>query len=160
MGGFFKLKGYFTTVGWVKGHSIKNIESLLGLHNGRLIQGAKVFYALRLPTLSEFELRGFSQVADHRTNEEYGVNLNNPQNKYEKDAYLVKKKLAMSCWSMSGKDRIVKIWPVTQHSNFIDNSLQYPPGQGIPQWKLIEEIPFMEVGTISNYPTGRFDLNW
>jgi hypothetical protein len=135
MAAILYYKGFFTTVGWLKGRTLQEIESLLGFQRDRLNWGARVYIAFRLPQIDEFELAGYSQVASHQTQEQYGSNLNSPQNKSEMDAYKVKKGLAMSCWAMSGKDRIVKILPAKRHSDLIPDAIQYPPGQGIPQWK-------------------------
>jgi hypothetical protein len=51
---------------------------------------------------------------------------------------------------------LVKVKAITPHNNNIQNDEQYPPGQGIPQWKLISGIPARVVAEIYDYPSGIF----
>ena len=73
---------------------------------------------------------------------------------------MVLKKLALESMYNHGLNSLVKVFPTTPHSTSLDDYEQYPFGKGgIPQWKLIKEVPmyvFKEVkagerGNISLY---------
>ena len=110
-----------------------------------------------LPGVNDFELAGYSQVAGHHTQEQYG-NLNSPANKSEKDAYEQKKKNAMAEWGLYGTDRLIKVIPMIDHQIGMSDNYQYPPGSGIPQWKILRTSPVLCEGIafVKDYPAGRF----
>jgi hypothetical protein len=39
-----------------------------------------------------------------------------------------------------GVNRLVKVMPNTPHAEHMENDEQYPPGLGVPQWKLTSKI--------------------
>ena len=47
----------------------------------------------------------------------------------------------MTRWTLSGPDRLVKVLPGIAHSEEIDPDEQYPPGYGVPQWRLLVPLP-------------------
>jgi hypothetical protein len=47
------------------------------------------------------------------------------------------KAIASSRWSLSGGDRLVKVYPAVGHNPTMAADDQYPPGAGVPQWRLI-----------------------
>ena len=59
-------------------------------------------------------------------------------------------------WSKEGINRLVKVTPLLPHDEHMDDDIQYPPGSGIQQWKLIATIPFRVEAVVLDYPTGRF----
>jgi len=56
-----RVVGYITCYKFVAGRSLKEVEKILGLIPGTLAGGAQVYEFLRLPSESEFELRGHTQ---------------------------------------------------------------------------------------------------
>ena len=82
---------------------------------------------LEIPQSHQFELAGYTQVADHRFDKSKAL-------KGLDERKL--KEIAVSSFVTSGVNRLVKVMPATAHSNAMDNEAQYPPGQGVPQWKL------------------------
>lgn len=151
------LSGFFTIQIYLQGRTLAEIERLVGFERGRLINGAWFATALNLPGIDDFELAGYSQVAAHHTLEQYG-DLNNPKGKWEQDAYSIKKQNAMSEWSLFGSKRPIKIIPMVGHDNDMKDDYQYPPGSGIPQWKIKRQKPVLwrGIGYVGNYPNGRF----
>lgn len=159
------MSGFVTLQRYVQGKTLADLESLLGFRRGRFAKGVTVSAALVLPEIDEFELAGYSQVAGHRTEEEYG-SINAPIRSDEADAYIVKKKLARSQWSLYGTSRLIKFSEDIGHlshpnkvKNRALNDFQYPPGRGVPQWKIPEEKPiaFRVIARLTNYPNQRFE---
>lgn len=134
------LKGCVTQRGFLKGKNLSDMERLLGFSSGRLKQGAFICELLQLPAKDQFKLAGYTQVATHRTNEQYG--------KIPLDMNVVYKNL-MQEWSTGGNKSLVKVIPVTQHNPSLSDDEQYPPGQGIPQWVLTAPLPFKVVAHLT-----------
>lgn len=128
----------------LKGCSLGEIENRLGFHSGRLRNGAFILKPLFLPNSTDFVLRGYSQVADHKHKVPTGLD----ENKI--------KQIAMDSWSLNGPDSLVKVVPITDHDSNMDDDAQYPPGSGVPQWKLVKPIGFKVIAHISNYPSGKW----
>ncbi len=152
------LKGFFTTQIQLQGRTLADIESRLGFESGRLSQGAWFVAATQLPTPDEFEFAGYSQVAGHHTQEQYG-DLNSPIGEHERAAYLLRKRnIISSVWSLNGDRRLIKVLPTIDHNSLLSDDHQYPPGTGIPQWKIIARngIPCRAICFVSDYPNGRF----
>lgn len=149
------LKGFFTKQIYLQGQTLVEIERRLGFDSGRLSQGAWFAAATVLPNPHEFEFAGYSQVAGHHTSEQYG-DINNPKNKHEEDAYILQKKAIINTWKIYGSDRLVKVIPMIGHSYHMGQDYQYPPGSGIPQWRIISPIYCKGICMVKDYPNGRF----
>ena len=152
------LGGFFTVQLYLQGQKLAEIESRLGFDRSRLAQGAWFVTPIGLPGPNDFDLAGYSQVAGHRTREQYGE-LNSPVNDLEKAAYLQKKKNAMATWALHGQKRLIKVIPMTGHSLNMSDNYQYPPGSGIPQWRISrakETILWRGICFVKDYPNGRF----
>jgi hypothetical protein len=152
--GQHSIQGFVTYEKCVKGRALDYLEQILGYARGRLHMGVHVFSLLRLPTANEFDFRGYSQVADHHYADQFELNADGSL-KYLDSAYL-KRLLIEKTWQLAGPDSLVKMVPVAQHNNILSNDEQYPPGLGIPQWKIITPVPVRYVTTISDYPKGAF----
>jgi len=153
LGSKLSAKGFFTRQINIQGQTLAEIESRLGFHKGRLSQGAYFLVAKQLPKEGDFKFAGYSQVASHKTIQAYG-DINN-------DKGLERTKPSvMSQWSVSGnnrgQDRLVKVIPVIQHNKEKGDDEQYPPGSGIQQWQLSNEIEFVVECFVADYPNGRY----
>lgn len=131
--------GFVTQLKFLNGRTLLQIEGLLGFHGGRLAAGATIFALARLPNIEEFETQGYSQVAGHRHRPPAGLDP------------LALRKMAMRAWTLTGGDSLVKLTPQTQHNEAIANDAQYPPGRGVPQWKLTRLIPARVVAVLQQY---------
>jgi len=143
------LTGYITLKKFVQvAGSLRKIEEILGFHSGRLREGAFLAELCLLPKPDEFELAGYSQVAAHRFPEQF--------RDIEKTLDITQaKKSIINYWSSKvGASGLVKILPVTKHSKMNDDD-QYPPGLGVPQWKLIRPVPMKILSFSSDYPNGK-----
>jgi hypothetical protein len=149
------LRGFFTTQMYLQGQSLREIEFRLGFDAGRLSLGAWFAAATQLPGPDDFEFAGYSQVAGHHTAKVYG-NINSPSNDSERQAILARKKSVIARWELYGSERLIKVVPMIGHSlNMIDN-YQYPPGSGIPQWKITKPVLCRGICFVKEYPNGKF----
>lgn len=129
---FLTVRGCITQEKYIKGRSLSELENILGFHAGRLAQGATVAALLQVPAKSQFNLLGYTQVAEHKIGQEAFKGL---------DTEKLKDHLLLETFTTFGVNRLVKIIPKTEHSAKMQNDEQYPPGQGVPQWKLTAEMP-------------------
>ena len=138
------VSGCFTKEKFIAGRSLGEIERTLGFHSGRLANGIAVVAPQELPDLSKFDLAAYSQVATHRFQTPTGLNIE--KLKIE----------ARASWTITGFERVVKVLPVTRHNASLDPDVQYPPGQGAPQW--ISRVPLKAkvVAVVTAYPNGRY----
>lgn len=132
------VQGYVTQYKFIAGRSLREIEKLLGFHAGRLAQGATFAALDRLPSFGDFTTAGYSQVAAHRHRTPEGLDMDRI------------KRMAMSAWATTGPDRLLKVVPMMGHSTAMDDDLQYPPGQGVAQWKLTAPVPATVVAVLNH----------
>lgn len=146
------LKGFVTQQGYLKGQNLLSVERLLGYGGGRLSKGAWFCELQQMPTIEDFNLAGYSQVAGHRFAKEFNTS------EYDKDknALFIRKKNAMAAWELSGRKSLVKVIPVIAHNYNMTDDDQYPAGEGIPQWNLVRELPFRVVSFVPNYTSARY----
>jgi hypothetical protein len=153
--GEVSLGGFVTLQLHLQGQTLEEIERRLGFDSGRLSLGAWFATPTRLPGPDDFQFAGYSQVAGHYTKARYG-NINDPDTGWEKQAYVLRKKNVIAGWQLYGINRLIKVVPMIGHSPNLSNDYQYPPGNGIPQWKIVRPIMFRGIGYVGNYPKGRF----
>lgn len=134
-----KVKGCITQERYIKGKKLPELERLLGFQKGRLNQGATIVALIQLPDINQFELLGYSQVAGHRFNGESLKGL---------DVIKLKENVLKDGFTLAGTKRLVKIIPNTPHNDFLDNDDQYPPGSGIPQWRLTGKVSARVIATL------------
>jgi hypothetical protein len=123
------VTGYVTQDKFLIGRTLAELESYLGFHKGRLARGATFVKLTRLPTDTEFELAAFSMTAAHRYAAPTGLDITKL------------KDLARSAWDLSGPNRLVKVLPGIAHDPTMADDDQYPPGQGVPQWRIKRDRP-------------------
>ena len=140
---YINVWGCITQEKYIMGRPAAEIESILGFNSGRLRNGFVVAALEQLPNIDQFELLGYTQVAEHRRNMEAtkGLDINKLKNMVRKETFTV-----------SGINRLVKILPNIPHQLHMSNDEQYPPGTGVPQWKLTKMIV---AKIISVVPEGR-----
>jgi hypothetical protein len=59
--------------------------------------------------------------------------------------------MALKAWTLTGGDSLIKLTPQLRHNEAMPSDAQYPPGRGVPQWKLIRPIPARVVATLGDY---------
>ena len=144
IGDIISVSGCITKEKFIAGRSLAEIEKILGFHKGRLAGGMAVVALQELPAVQHFDLAAYSNVATHRHRTPGGLNID----KLKADA--------STGWSTFGFERLVKVLPTIRHSHAMEPDVQYPPGQGAPQW--ISKVPLMAkvVALVSDYPDGRY----
>lgn len=137
---FFNVRGCITQEKYIKGRTLSELEGILGFHVGRLAQGATVAALLQVPTKSQFNLLGYTQVAEHKINQETSKGL---------EVDKLKELLLRETFTTVGLNRLVKVIPKTEHAKAMNNDEQYPPGWGVPQWKLTAEMPAQTIAELN-----------
>jgi hypothetical protein len=137
------VTGFVTLKKFLAGKNLQQIESLLGFHQGRLKMGATILELQGTPSAGEFDLAGYSQVADHRFNKAAlsGFDMSKL------------KGIVQDVWSQPG-EKLVKVIATTHHDSDMTNDEQYPPGQGVPQWKLTAQKPATVTAILMDYSNG------
>ena len=125
-----QVKGCITQERYIKGKTLAELERLLGFQKGRLESGVVVAALIQLPAVNQFELLGYSQVAEHKFSaDDRKLDINK-----------LKQMVVEETFTLVGNKRLIKVIANTRHNDAIENDLQYPPGLGIPQWKLTDRI--------------------
>lgn len=122
-----QIKGCITQEKYLKGRSLSEIERILGFHAGRLKSGMTVAALQQIPQNNQFELLGYTQVAEHR---------HKPINPKELDVNKLKEIVRTTVFSLSGPNKLVKVIPGVSHNPTLGDDEQYPSGEGVPQWKI------------------------
>lgn len=122
---FKTVTGYITAERSLLGQNLREIERRLGYQSGRLRKGAFFMLLLETPTIedSSFELRGYSSVPEHKFKMSSGLD--------EKKL----KEIKVNNWR-SKNIQLIKVIPIIGHDKNLKNDIQFPPGDGVPQWKL------------------------
>jgi hypothetical protein len=131
------VSGWITQEKFILGSTPTQMEDILGLPRGYLSHGAVIWALQRLPEVNEFELGGFThwpggQPVSGRRDESIP---------WTSDFVLKHKGFDRDSWSLAGPDRLVKVVPNQQPSR-VDS---WPIGKGAKQWKLLAEIPALEI---------------
>lgn len=134
------LTGFFTSQGWLRGRSLDELERLLGYRTGRLsIAGAAVYAFTRVPENWEFELQGYTNVSGGLQTDPAWVRSDRAAAKYHAatgtlDSETIRKNMVRANMTVNGSDRRVKVKPL-----LVDPNDPYPPGAGIPQWRVSDK---------------------
>ena len=144
VGDVISVTGCVTKEKFIIGRTLVEIEKILGFHAGRLSGGVAMVALSELPGIDQFELAAYSNVATHRFKAPDGFNLA----KIKADAKL--------SWAITGPERLVKALPTVRHNGTMDPDIQYPPGQGAPQWLVKIPLKAKVVALVTDYPNGRY----
>jgi len=149
VGDTVRAAGYITQLHFLKKKTGSQLEQLIGYKAGRLGFGWAMLYLAKMPKPRDFRFRGYSQMSG-------GVamgHLKNPLDRRtaeqkleddEIDVVALKKAIIKNTFRISGARRLVKVIPNKPPSG----SRDYPPGQGIPQWELVNKLPFKVAAVI------------
>lgn len=146
IGASLQVSGCVTKEKFIRGRTLADIERSLGFSAGRLREGMAVAALRRLPEPDQFQLAGYSNVATHRHVTPTGLDIERL------------KATALASWSIVGPERLVKVLPAIRHNPSLEPDLQYPPGDGVPQWIVTPQIDAIVVAVVNGYPNSRFLL--
>lgn len=125
------VSGCITQEKFIMGRTLPELERLLGFHAGRLEAGVVIAALLQVPEICQFDLLGYTQVAEHKFSTDTLIGL---------DVDKLKEIVLQTTFTTVSTNRLVKIMSNTPHSEYMNNDEQYPPGNGVPQWKLISKV--------------------
>jgi hypothetical protein len=134
-----QVKGCITQEIYIRGKTLPELERILGFQKGRLENGVVVAALIQLPAVNQFEILGYSQVAEHRHGSTATAGL---------DVDKLKGLVLKDTFTLVGTKRLVKVMANTPHNTGLENDLQYPPGLGVPQWKIISRVSARVVGIV------------
>lgn len=142
-----QLPGNVTTLQWIGARSPAAIEQSLGFHSGRLADGYAIallkeplapadfeFDGLTLRSGGKLGLPGASDAADALRPRVHDM----MKQEYGDAGYRQMQLRALASVKLSGDERIAKVVPVTRHAGGMAPNVQYPPGAGGLQWKILE----------------------
>ena len=154
-----QLEGFFTQALYLRKQPAQEVERRLGYRTGRLHQGYWLMFLTRLPTVDEFEYRGYSQMSDGIPQGHIPGNERNPnaEQSLRAGGYNLtgnatqsegmKQKTLRQTFTLHGAHRLAKVRPVARAHN--DPGIpDYPPGSGIPQWTLTKPLPWLAAAFI------------
>ncbi|HTA68618.1 MAG TPA: hypothetical protein VK776_10085 [Bryobacteraceae bacterium] len=144
VGDIVSVSGCITKEKFIAGRTLAEIEKILGFRAGRFAGGIAVVVLTELPGLQQFDLAAYSNVATHRHRTPAGLNID----KLKADA--------KASWATTGFERLVKVRPAVGHDEKMDPDIQYPPGQGAPQWIAKVLLRGKVVAVVTDYPKGRY----
>jgi hypothetical protein len=144
IGDHILVSGCFTQDKFIQGQTLSEIEHRLGFRSGRFAQGVAVVYFLELPTIDQFDVAGYTNVASHRFRVPEGLNMEKL------------KKEAMATWKTEGMNRLVKVIPVQHPEPTAGLDGNYPPGDGVPQWICKVKLRAEVASYLSRYPVERY----
>jgi hypothetical protein len=153
------LEGCFTFESSIIGQNLSTITHRLGLPPSRMMHGAYIVYALRIPDISEFELAGITlDSTDKFVQYEQGLM------KYDHAAFakiysnaggipVNFKNIKKLCHNCFGSSKLVKVLPAIPHQV----NMYYPPGGMSLQFLMTQKLQCMVVAFIP--PNGHFDAS-
>lgn len=135
-----KMRGYILKAMFLRGQSAAELERRLGYRTGRLVKGWYLFFLLQMPTINDFTMRGYTHFPD-------GVPVGGTappepamigRGWSPREVEALKRNLVKKTFRITGPERLAKVIPVIDHSDVET----YPPGSGIPQWRLGTQLEF------------------
>jgi hypothetical protein len=145
VGDQISVSGFITKEKFIAGRTLAEAEKILGFYAGRFSHGVAIAVLMELPDMQHFQLAGYSNVAAQNYQPPSGLDLDKL------------KATARATWATAGFERLVKVVPVLGHDRYMKPDIQYPPGQGAPQWVVDSKILLRaRIGAVvSDYPNGR-----
>lgn len=143
VGDTISVSGCVVQEKFVAGRTLAQVEKILGFHTGRFSQGITVVALLQIPALDQFDIAGYTNVATHRLKTPSSVDV--PK----------LKAIAKGTWTATGLNRLLKVFPTTRHDPSVNPDVQYPPGQGVPQWVLTGQHFGKVLAVVTGYPDAR-----
>lgn len=122
------IQGFFTLEHWLRGQTLEEIADRLGFQRVRLSGGAAVYRLTNLPGVDDFEFAGYTHWSGGHPKTASPTTI---------DPAAVRRvtSTTRASWSLTGPSRLVKLVPMTPHSQ----GAEYPTGQGVHQWRITEE---------------------
>ena len=75
VGDVVSISGCITKEKFIAGRTLAEIEKILGFQNGRLSGGIAIVALTELPSIQQFDVAAYSNVATHRHQVPVGLNI-------------------------------------------------------------------------------------
>lgn len=147
------FSGDVTTLQWIKPGYEAQIETALGYHHNRLINGYFIVLLTRKPLVSEFKFSGTTLRSGGKEGLPAAtVALDNKrpsvhdkmQANYGAAQYVQMQTAAIKTVAVQGDSRVCKVLPDVAHDPNMAPQDQYPMGGGGLQWTLLKPgLPFL-----------------
>jgi hypothetical protein len=144
VGDLISVSGCVTQEKFIAGRTLREIEKIIGYHQGRLSHGGVIAVLVQLPEIQQFDIAGYSNVAKHNQTSPTGLDIEKL------------KAQAKATWSLAGPIRLIKILPTTRHDGNLNPDFQYPNGLGAPQWEVKVSLWAKVSALLNDYPNGRY----
>lgn len=141
-----QLSGNVTTLVWIAARAPRAVEQSLGYGSGRLAQGYWIALLKERLAPADFEFDGLTLRSGGRAGLPAASNAADAQRQRVHEQVLQERgeagyqqlqRSALASVQLSGDHRIAKVIPVTPHNPALSPDVQYPPGAGGLQWKIL-----------------------
>lgn len=141
------MSGFITKALFLRQQPSHEIERRLGYAPGRLATGWWLLFLQQLPAPPDFEYMGYSYFSGGVAQGHLQPGPTMEQELRAAGNYLLKlkRRTIAETFRLFGPDRLAKVIPVAAQAG----TMPYPPGSGVPQWKLIRDLNFKVVGKIA-----------
>ena len=148
LGHRYLMKGFFTKAVCLRGQPPSEIERRVGYAPGRLNGGWWLLFLEQMPGPDDFEFMAYSYmsggVPGGHLNPPDGIAADQRLRRDGFDMAILRRRVIANIFRLSGPDRLAKVLPVDGESG----PMPYPPGSGIPQWKLVRPLNFRTAAKI------------
>jgi hypothetical protein len=143
------MTGFMTKAIFLRGQSAAELELRLGYAPARLSGGYWLLFLEKMPTPADFEFMGYSQMAGGvplgHLHPAGGLTAEQSLGTQGFDMTRLKDRVIRETFRLAGPHRLAKVLPLDPAAG----PMPYPPGSGIPQWKIIGAgLPFRVVQRI------------
>ena len=134
------LQGDFSKALYYRMQPAAEVERRIGYRAGRLRDGWWLMFLTVMPSVNQFEFRGYSQLSGGIVQGHLQQNRHGPtsEDRLRADGYdlpRLKNATIRDVFRLAGPERLAKVRPVARAHGDPDVP-DYPPGSGIPQWTL------------------------
>ena len=148
VGDIVQMTGFFTKALFLRAQSAGELERRLGYAEGRMKAGWRLLFLERSPLPDDFEFMGYSQMSGGMPLGHLapvgGLTAEQSLRVQGYDLPALKRKIIRDVFCVSGADRLAKAIPLDAATG----PAPYPPGSGIPQWKLVRPLPFRVIADL------------
>ncbi|WP_165250581.1 hypothetical protein [Paludisphaera soli] len=135
------VTGYITRERWVLGKTPREMAWLLGFDERRMAEGAEIFALLMLPSNDHFAFVGHTHWSGGKPAggpvELWPAQYEEIDRRFMRGPEVRAKDNVRATWTLTGPDRLIKVETKTKHDKNLPSKVQYPPGAGVEQWKLL-----------------------
>ncbi len=144
IGETLRIAGFFGKALFLRSQPSHEIERRLGYRAGRLQKGWYLLFLTQMPKPTDFEVAGYSHFSGGVPQGHLGKPPD-PRTSEQRlsaegyDLHKIKQGLIRQTFHLVGSDRLAKVIPVADEHR--ERGIpDYPPGSGVPQWKLVSPL--------------------